>query len=374
MTPLVSICMPHLNSGRFTRERVESILRQTLPDWELVIIDSQSDDGSRQILESYAADDARIRLVQGPRDGIYTNLNRAIELASGKYIYIATSDDTMVPECLEQMVRALEENPDCGLCHCSLQIIDDQGRPVSEAEDWRTWSRQTECFGPWLDVPHVRRAPHDGILHLGLGTVYASLTQLLVRRRVFEELGFFRTDCSAHADFEWGMRVGLNENVVHLPNRLATWRRHAAQATQQEKQSQIRVSGEFHRLAGSALAAHQPRNPELVKALRKGVLRRFYLVDEVNIRRLSSASKLQLILRMAVFVVKHPIFSLQWLYCKVVRRKKMMAEFGQVLRSEFARLGCPDLLEELSDRRGPAAQTTDGAVAFPARTEPNARK
>jgi len=57
-----------------------------------------------------------------------------------------------------------------------------------------------------------------------------------------------------------------------------------------------------------------------------------------------------------------------------VRRKKMMAEFGQVLRSEFARLGCPNLLEKLSDRRGPAAQTTDGSVGFPARTGPNARK
>src|SRR5215468_3034222 len=102
--PIVSICMPHLNSRPFTEERLATILNQTFCDWELIIIDSDSNDGSRQILEKYAVNDLRIRLVQGPRDGIYTNLNRAIKLASGKYIYIAMSDDTMMEDCLEKMV------------------------------------------------------------------------------------------------------------------------------------------------------------------------------------------------------------------------------------------------------------------------------
>src|SRR2546425_9157663 len=90
MNPLISICMPHLNSQPFTEERLQTILDQTLHDWELIIIDSNSDDGSREILESCASRDQRIRLMQGPRDGIYTSLNRALELCTGEYVYIAT--------------------------------------------------------------------------------------------------------------------------------------------------------------------------------------------------------------------------------------------------------------------------------------------
>src|SRR5438132_5350203 len=95
MNPLISICMPHLNSQPFTEERMQTILNQTIRDWELIVVDSDSNDGSREILENCASSDPRIRLIQGPRDGIYTNLNRALKLSKGEYVYIAMSDDTM---------------------------------------------------------------------------------------------------------------------------------------------------------------------------------------------------------------------------------------------------------------------------------------
>src|SRR5207249_200233 len=160
---------------------------------------------------------------------------------------------------------ALERNPDCGLCHCSLEIIDEHGRAI-DSDPWESWEQQ-KYFGEWIRTHHIRRAPHDGMLHLGLYTVYTSLTQLLIRRRVFEQLGLFRTDCSPHADFEWGMRVGLHENVVHIPQKLATWRRHTRQATQTTEMLRTRARGEFRRLVGNALQSLQARDPKLARAL-----------------------------------------------------------------------------------------------------------
>jgi glycosyltransferase involved in cell wall biosynthesis len=347
MNPVVSICMPHLNSQPFTEERMETIVRQTLRDWELIIVDSNSDDGSREVLERYASADPRIRLVEAPRDGIYTNLNRALKLCSGEYVYIATSDDTMTPNCLEQMVESLERNPDCGLCHCCLEIIDTNGRAAEETNAWENWDRQKNCFGEWIRIHHVRRAPHDGILHFGWGTVYTSLTQLLVRRRVFEELGLFRTDCSSYADFEWGMRVGLTENVVHLPRKLATWRRHTRQATQTTEMLRMRARGEFHRLVGNALQSLQARDPKLARALRRSDLNRFYLVDECHLRRLLSDSVFSKLSETVGFVLRHPFFSAQWLLHKIFHEEGIIGDFGEAVRQEFAKLDLTNLLQRL---------------------------
>ena len=343
MKPLVSICMPHLNSRPFTEERMETILKQSLENWELIIVDSRSDDGSLQVLQDYARRDSRVRLEQAPRDGIYRNLNRALDLCRGHYVYIATSDDTMTPDCLEQMARALDRNSGCGVCHCCLQIIDEKGRAVDSEHSWEKYAVQ-EYFGAWNDKSHVRRSPHDGLLHLGFFTVYTSLTQLLVRRRVYQELGRFRTDCSSYADFEWGMRVGLNENIVHLPLKLATWRWHDRQATNPDRLLRSRARGEFHRLACEALKSLKLGNPRLAAALKSSALHYFYLVDEMKVRRLLGNSAFGRLSAVAGFAVSHPIFLLHWLTCKIAHGQRVTGDFEDAVRREFTNLGLGELL------------------------------
>lgn len=229
--PMVSVLLPNLNTRRFLVERLDSILGQTLTNWELIIVDSYSDDGAWELIQEYAARDSRFRISQAPRDGIYPNLNRCIEQARGEYLYIATSDDTMTPECLETMVAALNAHPECDLCHTRLQVIDEQGAEIAHFAERL---RPAQFYGDLLKKTHIRFAPYDGILHGALYTIYTSLTQLLMRHSVFEKIGMFRTDCGAEADFEWGMRIGLLCNTLHLPLTLATWRVHKQQATQHD--------------------------------------------------------------------------------------------------------------------------------------------
>ena len=108
MPPLVSICMPTLNARRFLEPRMESILTQTLTDWELIVCDSFSDDGTWEFLQSYKSD-PRVRLYQVPREGLYAGWNECLRRATGAYVYVATADDTCKPELLEKMVGALEQ-------------------------------------------------------------------------------------------------------------------------------------------------------------------------------------------------------------------------------------------------------------------------
>ena len=228
MAPIVSICLPNLNNRRWLPERLETIFAQTFTNWELVVVDNFSDDGAWEFLRDQAAKDTRIRLAQAPREGMYANWNNCIRLARGDLIYIATSDDTMAPTFLEEMVAALTTHPECGIAQCCLEFIDQQSRPIPFR--W-TQVGAFQMLGEMYQRPHLRRAPLDGYLHCALETIYTSITQILIRRRVFETTSGFRDTWGSGGDFYWGMIAGFHHDVVHLPRFLATWRQHPDQAS-----------------------------------------------------------------------------------------------------------------------------------------------
>lgn len=226
--PKVSILLPNLNTRPFLEERIQTIYDQTFTDWELIIVDNYSDDGAWEYFQECARKDARIHISQAPRAGMYANWNNCIRLARGEYVYIATSDDTMSPDCLEKMAGGLDRHLSCDLCHCCLTVIDEQGH---ELEGWWLSLPPQVFYGSLVFQKHIRKAPLDGVLHGCLNTIYHSITQLLIRRTVFARWGVFRTDWGSRGDFEWEMRASLACDTLHIPEYLASWRIHPTQAT-----------------------------------------------------------------------------------------------------------------------------------------------
>jgi glycosyltransferase involved in cell wall biosynthesis len=227
----VSICVPNWNTRQFLRERFETIFAQTFQNWELLVYDSYSEDGSWEYIQDLAGRDSRIRAWQGPREGAYPAWNQCIRSARGSYVYIATSDDTMALDCLEKLVAALDSHPECELAHCPLVVIDQNGRVIPPAVRAH-WPEGT-AFGLGLDQEvkrhHIRRAPHDGLLHLTQMHAYLSVTQLLIRRSLFTRTGEFQSKWGSVSDFNWEMKAGLLANVIHVPDTWASWRLHPAQ-------------------------------------------------------------------------------------------------------------------------------------------------
>lgn len=110
-TPLVSVVTPFYNTAQYLRECIESVLAQTRRDFEYVLYDNHSDDGSREIAEEYAARDARIRIGKSPRHLTQLdNFNHALrEISSAsRYVKMVLADDWLFPECLERMVEVAE--------------------------------------------------------------------------------------------------------------------------------------------------------------------------------------------------------------------------------------------------------------------------
>ena len=124
----LTVLMPVYNGQRFLREAIESILVQTLSDFEFLIINDGSTDSSREIILSF--DDPRIRLVDNPTNtGLTKSLNRGLRLSKGEYIARQDSDDISYPKRLEREVQFLDTHPEVALLGTSARAIDEKGKP-----------------------------------------------------------------------------------------------------------------------------------------------------------------------------------------------------------------------------------------------------
>ena len=226
-TPLVSICLPNWNARRFLDARMESILSQTVSDWELIVCDSHSDDGSWEYFERFRGD-PRVRLHQVPRAGIYAGWNECLRRARGAYVYIAAADDTCRPELLERLVAALQRQPSdrIGLAVCDFDFIDARGAVI---EPPRGTARL--FYGDWLGRPHLRSGQLELLVHLCVDISWTTITAVLMRRTLLDSVGLFREDRGAFADRFWAMRSALRSDTVFVPGRLATWRIHERQGS-----------------------------------------------------------------------------------------------------------------------------------------------
>ncbi|HKQ33129.1 MAG TPA: glycosyltransferase family A protein, partial [Thermodesulfobacteriota bacterium] len=114
MTPKVTVLMTVYNGEKFLNEAIDGILNQTFRDFEFLIINDGSTDGSREIIKSYK--DPRINLVDNESNiGLTASLNRGLSLAGGEYIARQDADDISLPERLEKQISILERNPDIAL-------------------------------------------------------------------------------------------------------------------------------------------------------------------------------------------------------------------------------------------------------------------
>jgi glycosyltransferase involved in cell wall biosynthesis len=279
----VSICVPNLNQRPFIGERMESIVSQTFGDWECIVLDGFSDDGSWPVLAEWAASDERVNASQAPREGIYAAWNRMLQECVGEIIYIAPSDDTMSPDCLEKMVAALDAHPDCDICQCGLQMIDREGNPMKGENGGLCWEKLANAsyFGDQLKTPHVRQAPHDGLVALAYGTAWTSMTQVLIRRTLFDKVGLFPTNWDAVGDAAWQMKAGLVANVVYIPEKLATWRYYEGQGSARVHQKALE-EGWMHQMGLDALEWFDGINPVLAKKIRHSGILDFFLTSSAH--------------------------------------------------------------------------------------------
>jgi glycosyltransferase involved in cell wall biosynthesis len=127
---LVSVLLPVWNGEAFLAQGLESILRQTLFSFELIVIDDGSTDASAEIAEKFARGDERVRVLRRPHEGLSAALNAGIAAARGECIARMDADDISVPHRLQKQVEYLEAHSACVAVGAWIEVIDEAGLPL----------------------------------------------------------------------------------------------------------------------------------------------------------------------------------------------------------------------------------------------------
>lgn len=207
--PPVSVVIPAYNRADSIREAIESVLRQTWTDFELIVVDDGSTDGT---LEAAAeVRDPRVRLVSNPQNtGAAGARNTGVSEARGTWIAFQDSDDEWLPQKLEKQMARLAENPAFVGAYCGLLTV---GR-LDPRPGERTHLRY---------VPHISVTPAEGdILVPLLARNLISTQTLVVRRDLFLELGRFDEATTPVEDWDFVLRLAhrgpiafIDEPLVH---------------------------------------------------------------------------------------------------------------------------------------------------------------
>ena len=219
--PLVSVCLPTINRAEMLKEALSSVLAQTFQDFELIVSDNASSDGTPDLVASIK--DTRIRYIRNDKNiGGSKNFNQCLGLARGAYISIFHDDDIMLPDNLFQKVSALDRNPSVGFLHSKFHIIDERGTIVEVNTN----------FGKKLEADHIESG-HTFLSRSLLGSNLINASTVMMRREVYQKVGGFDARLGFTADFEYWMRAALYYDVFFLANPLMKYRTHFGAATEQ---------------------------------------------------------------------------------------------------------------------------------------------
>lgn len=218
--PLISIVMPAHNAARFIEEAVRSVLAQTWTQWELLIVDDASTDGTFDVLSGLLADspDARIRVTRVARIGSPAGVrNVALRMAQGEFIAFLDADDRYFPDTLEKLARHLERNP-------RLIAVYGFARLMSEAGE---------------TLPSPAYAPHTW-KNIVASRSSCQLPALLLRKDVLKQVGLLNEELSGVEDFEFYLRLYLYDydGIGCLNDEVYDYRVYAASLTKSPEQAQ----------------------------------------------------------------------------------------------------------------------------------------
>jgi glycosyltransferase involved in cell wall biosynthesis len=211
-TPQISVLMPVHNSSRYLSQAVESILHQTLTDFEFLIIDDGSSDASPQILQAYVEQDARIQLTRQENRGIAKTRNQLLFQARGELVACMDADDVALPDRFARQVEFLQQHPQVVCLGGALDWIDYQGRCLGH------------CPMP-EDNAEIQRLLLGGISLLHHPTAMA-------RRAALWQVGGYDETMVASSDLDLWLRLGEIGELANLPDTLLHYRLHRKSITQ----------------------------------------------------------------------------------------------------------------------------------------------
>lgn len=217
----VSVCIPTYNYGQFVGEAIESVLGQSLQDFEIIVSDNASTDETETIVRDYAARDPRIQYLRNATNiGMVGNWNQCLDHAKGEYVKFLCADDTLEKDCLLLLSRLLDRHPTAALAACARKVVATDRKDVLLA-----FSDEEACL---TGATVIQR------MLLG-GNLIGEPTAVMFRRS-FCDKGFDAAYFQL-TDMEMWMYLLEHGGFVYTPEVLCTYRQHVGQETKKNIRS-----------------------------------------------------------------------------------------------------------------------------------------
>lgn len=208
--PKLSVIIPAYNSARSIGETIESVLRQTFTDWEIVVIDDGSQDDTVKVVLAF--NDSRIRLFSFQNGGLPTARNRGFEKSRGKYICFLDADDLWHPAKLERQYLSLINNQEAGCSYTGEYLFSGQA--------------SVESLQSEAEAKPLLAAPSGNIFLevIKKNPVASGGSNYMIARSAFEEIEGFNEQLTSCEDWDFAIRLSQKYHFVSVPERLVFYR------------------------------------------------------------------------------------------------------------------------------------------------------
>ena len=207
--PKVSVIVPAYNRAKLLSRALESIFAQTFNDYEVIVVDDGSKDETPEVIKQFAG---RVKYIRKENGGSASARNRGIEESKGEYIAFLDSDDTWVPEKLEEQVKVLDAHKNVGIVYARMPIINEKGERVGTKPAGISGRNFKELIEHWGDLP---------------------TSTVMARRECFQKAGMFDTALTTMQDIDMWIRISRHFELYEIENKvLAYYYRHDEQITQ----------------------------------------------------------------------------------------------------------------------------------------------
>jgi len=243
MRPIkVSVILPNYNYARYLNQRIDSILNQTFPDFELIILDDSSYDNSKEIIESYKKLDNRIRTIYNNENSgnPFIQWKKGIELAKGNYIWIAEADDYCENTLLAKLLDPFKSNSNIGISYCQSNKIDTNGQIT---ELW------TEHFDLQIKNKFKKDFVYTGLEFIEKYLIYQNVipnaSAVLLAKSVYKSVDGVNVEINNCADWLLWLKMLNNSHVAFIAEPLNYFRRHENSIIHKSPQ-QLIADNKFH--------------------------------------------------------------------------------------------------------------------------------
>lgn len=217
---LVSVVVASYNHARYLARRMESLIGQTYPEFEILAIDDCSPDNSVEILRGFAAH-PRVKLTLREENGGWVAVsNQGIRLSRGEFVMFANCDDDCDGRLLERLVDALRRNPSAGMAFCRSLLVDEQDRVIGDDFTIREYSFRKRCVADTL------LSKEDASRFLLHSCVIPNLSGALFRRECFENVGYLSSDYRVCSDWDLFFRIATRYDIAYVAEPLNRFRQH----------------------------------------------------------------------------------------------------------------------------------------------------